>query len=109
MWPVLLVVFFLSSGLTVQSSANNGDRPHPQIKLTVKADRETYRLSENIDFETRHTNLGNEDVYLFDDDCWGFADGLTLWIYDSTGKRSPARFRLPSRLHSAPAKTWRHE
>jgi len=42
-----------------------------------------------MEFESRLTNLGNEDVYLFDDVCWGFADGLTLWVYDSTGKEVP--------------------
>jgi hypothetical protein len=46
MWLIFLTIFIVSSSLSTQSHAENGGRPYPQLKLTAKADRQTYRLGD---------------------------------------------------------------
>ncbi len=89
MWPIFLIALAVSPALSTQLHTRNGGHPYPQLKLTVKAKRQVYRLGEKIEFESRLTNIGKEDVYLFDDVCSGFADGLSLSVYDSAGKEVP--------------------
>ena len=89
MWVIFLFMLAVSPALSTQLPAESGGHRHPQLTLTVRAKRQVYRLSEKVEFESRLTNIGKEDVYLFDDVCSGFADGLSLSVYDSQGKEVP--------------------
>jgi hypothetical protein len=89
MWPIFLVVLAVSPALSTQLTTPSGELPRRQLTLSVLAMRQVYRLGDKIEFESRLTNTGKVDVYLFDDVCAGFADGLSLSVYDSTGKEVP--------------------
>jgi hypothetical protein len=86
---MFLILLAVSPALSTQLHAKNGGLPQPQLKLTVRAQSQAYRLGDKIEFESRLTNTGKVDVYLFDDVCSGFADGLSLSVYDSAGKEVP--------------------
>jgi len=67
----------------------------PQLLLGLKADRDTYRLSDTLHLETRLTNVGESDVYLWQWDlCWNPARGLTMRVVDSQGKDVQGRVLL---------------
>jgi hypothetical protein len=89
MWPIFLVVLAVSPAFSTQLATPNGEPPRHQLTLSVRAMRQVYRLGDKIEFESRLTNTGKVDVYLFDDLCTGFADGLGLSVYDSAGKEVP--------------------
>jgi hypothetical protein len=89
MWPVFLIVLAVSPALSTQLAPPNGELPRHQLTLSVRAMRQVYRLGDKVEFESRLTNTGKADVYLLDDVCTGFADGLSLSVYDSRGREVP--------------------
>jgi|GEM_PF-1822758 len=67
----------------------------PQLELALKTDRDTYRLSDTLHLETRLTNVGESNVYIWEWDlCWNPARGLTLRIVDAQGKDVQGRILL---------------
>lgn len=64
--------------------AQSGSSP---LTLALKPDRNTYRMSDTLHLETRITNLGDKDVYLWQWDlCWNPARGLSMRIIGADGK-----------------------
>jgi hypothetical protein len=86
MWPILLIVLAISPTQSTPLATHNGGIPRPQLTLSVRTMPPVYRLGDKIEFESRLTNTGKVDVYLFDDVCSGLADGPSLSVYDSAGK-----------------------
>lgn len=67
----------------------------PQLELALKTDRDTYRLSDTLHLETRLTNVGQTDVFIWEWDlCWNPARGLTMRITDAQGKDVQGRILL---------------
>ena len=57
------------------------------LALTLNADRITYKMSDTLHLEIRLTNIGSEDVYLWDQDmCWNPARGLSMRVMIPDGK-----------------------
>ena len=64
-----------------------------KVELTLKTERDTYRMSDTLQMETRLSNSGSKDVYIWEEDmCWNPARGLSMRITTSAGKyvQSPA-------------------
>jgi len=67
----------------------------PQVELALKVDCDTYRLSDTLHLETRLTNVGQIDIYIWEWDlCWNPARGLTMRIVDAQGKDVQGRILL---------------
>ena len=96
-WLPLLIL----AGFTCLSAPSTGSLPRTgsdsqaQLEMALKADRDTYRLSDALHLETRLTNVGQEDVYIWEWDlCWNPARGLTMRIVDAQGKDVQGRILL---------------
>jgi len=78
----------MTSGVVAQ--VNKLEKPAgPALELTVRVDRQTYRISDTIRMEAQLLNNGNEDVYIWDWDlCWNPARGLSMYLTSTGG--SPA-------------------
>lgn len=62
-------------------------RSSQALELALKADRGVYKMSDSLHLETRLTNVGKEDVYIWEWDlCWNPARGLSMRIVDAQGK-----------------------
>jgi hypothetical protein len=58
----------------------------PALRLAVRTDRQTYRMSDKIKMEAQLLNAGKEDVYLWDWDlCWNPARGLSMYVTTPSG------------------------
>jgi hypothetical protein len=65
------------------------------LVLSVRTDRQTYRMSDKIRMETQLLNAGNEDVYIYEWDlCWNFAQGLSMQWSTPDGKSVHGNFLL---------------
>ena len=81
-WSFLLIPAFAGLALG-QSKPPHAQAPSKQaavpLQLSVRIDRQTYRMSDSMKMETQITNIGNDDVYLYDWNlCWNFARWLKI-------------------------------
>ncbi len=88
-WSFLLIPAFAGLALG-QSKPPHAQAPSKQaavpLQLSVRIDRQTYRMSDSMKMETQITNIGNDDVYLYDWNlCWNFARWLKMMVFDSKG------------------------
>jgi hypothetical protein len=99
--PKRLLLLLLVAGLSCVLVRSTGSAPgalaasSQQLELALKADRDSYRLSDTLHLETRVTNVGQSDVYIWEwDMCWNLARGLTMRIVDAQGKDVQGRVLL---------------
>jgi hypothetical protein len=65
------------------------------LELTLRADRNVYKMSDTLRLETQLRNVSEEDVYIWQwDMCWNQARGLSMSIVDTDGKYVQSRFLL---------------
>jgi hypothetical protein len=57
-----------------------------QLALSIRPDRQEYRMSDILHLETQLTNIGKDTVYLFDDVCWNPGNFLNVQVFDVEGK-----------------------
>jgi len=84
-----VVIFSIFVGITsavdAQSSKTNKSDA-PPLTLSVKVDRQSYRLSDRIRVETEVLNTGKSDIYIWKWDlCWNFARGLSMHVVEANG------------------------
>jgi hypothetical protein len=89
-----LIVAAVVSSATAQ--ANKAEKPtSAPLVLSVRTDRQTYRMSDKIRMETQVLNAGNKDVYIYEWDlCWNFARGLSMRWSTRDGKPVNGDFLL---------------
>src|SRR5258707_12231126 len=65
------------------------------LELTIRADRNVYRMSDTLRLETQLQNVSEEDIYIWEwDMCWNPARGLSMSIVGVDGKYVQSRFLL---------------
>ena len=65
------------------------------LELTVKPNRNVYRMSDPLQIETQLRNVGEGDVYIWEwDMCWNPARGLSMRIIGADGKDVQSPFLL---------------
>jgi len=80
---VLLAAVIAQAG---ESSDSTSERI-TKVELTLKTERDIYRMSDTLQIETRLSNSGSKDVYIWEKDmCWNPARGLSMRITTSAGK-----------------------
>lgn len=58
-----------------------------KLQLTIKTERNVVRVSDTLEMETRLTNWGNRDRYIWEEDmCWNPARGLSMRVMIPDGK-----------------------
>lgn len=90
---------FVLAGLMVAamiSPVAKADKPSSApLVLSVRTDRQTYRMLDKIRMETQLLNAGIEDVYTYEWDlCWNFARGLSMHWSTPDGKPVHGGFLL---------------
>lgn len=108
------VTFILAQVVTSSGPAQPHSLP---LELVLKADRNTYRMSDSLHLETRITNVGEEEIYIRESDLsWNPARGLSMRIIGADGKYVQAgffwivyrRLRLQEKLISSDGTTYHH-
>ena len=70
----------------ILSVAQSTSNQSPSLKLSVRTDRQVYRLSEEMILETQVLNVGPRDVYIWESDlCWNPARGFSMYITATKG------------------------
>lgn len=78
---VFVLVCLATASMAVAQSNKASKPAAPPLELTVKTDRQSYRMSDKIRMEARLLNAGNEDVYIWQWDlCWNPARGLSMYV-----------------------------
>lgn len=57
-----------------------------RLSLTIRAERQEYRMSDSVPVEVQLTNTGSRTLYLFDDVCWNPGNFLTMHVFAPDGK-----------------------
>jgi hypothetical protein len=88
---LIFMICLAAAVCLAQQSKSNSDQPAPsspafQLSLTIKADRQSYRMKDAMRLETQLTNTGTQIFYLFDDVCWNPANFLTIYLFSISGK-----------------------
>src|ERR1700686_1083297 len=83
----VLVYLVIATMTSAVGQSNKAPKPAaPALKLAVRTDRQTYRMSDKIRMETQLLNAGQEDVYIWDWDlCWNPARGLSMYVTTPDG------------------------
>ena len=87
----LLVLIPAFVGIALgQSNPPSSPKPSEPVvlplQLSVRVDRQTYRMSDSMKMETQITNIGHDDVYLYEWSlCYNFARWLRLSVFDAKG------------------------
>ncbi len=87
-WLLFLFVVTLQLALAQSSSPIPDNTPtDSKLQLTIKTKRIILRMSDTLEMETRLTNWGNEDSYIWEEDmCWNPSRGLSMRVMTSAGK-----------------------
>jgi len=98
-----MVKCFVAASLVftaVLSVAQATPKQSPSLKLSVRTDRQVYRLSQEMILETQILNVGPKDVYIWESDlCWNPARGFSMYI-TATKEGSPVSSKVL--LHCLP-------
>jgi hypothetical protein len=85
----IFVLLYLTIAATTWAVGQSSKVPTPDpaaLRLTVRTDRQIYRMSDKIKMETQLLNVGREDVYIWDWDlCWNLARGLSMYVTTPNG------------------------
>jgi hypothetical protein len=66
--------------------AKRVDEAAPPLRLSLRVDQQSYRMSDTMTLETQLTNVSSNPVFLNEWDlCWSFARGLVLRVIDAKG------------------------
>jgi len=95
-WLLFLFVVTLQLAFAQSSPPLPDDTPtDSKLQLTIKTERNVLRMSDTLEMETRLTNLGNKDSYIWEQDmCWNPARGLSMRVMTSAGKDVQSPFLL---------------
>jgi hypothetical protein len=76
MHNVVFLYLTIAAMPSAVGQSNKVPTPDPAaLRLAVRTDRQTYRMSDKIKMETQLLNVGREDVYIWDWDlCWNPAE-----------------------------------
>lgn len=87
-WLLLPFVATLQLALAQSSPPVPDNTPtDSKLQLTIKTERNVLRMSDTLEMETRLTNWGNKDSYIWEEDmCWNPARGLSMRVMTSAGK-----------------------
>jgi len=91
-WIIAVLLLAAVIAQAGKSSDSTSERI-AKVELTLKAEHDIYRMSDTLQMETRLSNSGSKDVYIWEEDmCWNPARGLSMRITTSAGKyvQSPA-------------------
>src|SRR3569833_2236880 len=82
--------------MTFPARCQKASQPAPsQLKVVVRADRDTYHISDTMRFETHLVNVGEGDVYVWTwDFCWKPARGLSLHLIAPDGTLAKGKVLL---------------
>jgi hypothetical protein len=77
----------IASGQSSHPTASKPSKPAElPLQLTVRVDKQTYHLSDGIETEVQITNIGKDDVYVYDWSlCWNDARWLTMRAFNAKG------------------------
>jgi hypothetical protein len=98
---LLCALFFVGlsvgtiSGQSPASSAKVVGMPHEgsPLELTLRTDKDSYKLGDNITVQVLLTNRSKSPVYLYATLDWGESASLSLWLKDVvSGKDVPEEF-----------------
>jgi hypothetical protein len=83
----VLLYLTIAAVTSAVGQQNKALTPDPTaLRLTVRTDRHTYRMSDKIKMEAQLLNAGKEDVYIWDWDlCWNPARGLSMYVTTPDG------------------------
>jgi hypothetical protein len=90
---IIAVVLFAAVIPQAGESSDSTSERITKVELTLKAEHDIYRMSDTLQMETRLSNSGSKDVYIWEKDmCWNPARGLSMRITTSAGRyvQSPA-------------------
>jgi hypothetical protein len=101
-YPACLLCTLVLAGLTVgtcsgqsSGSAKVGNMAHEgsPLQVTLKTDRDSYKLGDEISVQVLLTNRSKSPVYIYAPLDWGESASLSLWLKDTaTGKDVPEEF-----------------
>ena len=92
---VAALLIFATVVSAAQSTPGSKQQPAPSLKLTLRTDRQVYRLSEEITLEAQVLNISSKDVYIWESDfCWNPAKGFSMYITAQDGTPVRSRFLL---------------
>jgi hypothetical protein len=91
LWAGLLLAACAAAGFSLQTPHMSNEVPAvsenaPRLSLTIRADRQEYRMSDSFPVEAQLTNTGSRTLYLFDDVCWNPGNFLTMHVFATDGK-----------------------
>jgi len=86
-FAVVAVIILAVVAATEQAPvAKRVDEAAPPLRLSVRVDQQSYRMSDTMMLETQLTNVSSNAVFLNEWDlCWNFARGLVLHVMDAKG------------------------
>lgn len=66
--------------------ASKTDQIGLPLRLSIRVQRDAYRMSDKLTLETQLTNVGTDPIFLNEWDlCWNFARGLVLRVINAKG------------------------
>src|SRR5712691_10160872 len=83
------------SGQSSDSSAKVVGMAHEAspLELTLRTDRDSYKLGDNITVQVLLTNKSKSPIYIYATLDWGESASLSLWLKDAvSGKDVPKEF-----------------
>lgn len=97
-WLLVLIPAFIGVAWGQSKSPTTPDASNPTalpLQLSVRVDRLTYRMSDSMKMETQITNVGHDDVYLYEGSlCYNFARWLRLSVFDAKGTYVQTHFLI---------------
>lgn len=76
-----------------QAASSTNKQERSALEVTLKADRKTYNLRDQITIEVLLTNRSQSPLYLYAELDWGASASLSLWLKDAaSGKDVPQNF-----------------
>jgi hypothetical protein len=84
-----------TSGQSSATGAKVGGMAHEgsPLVVTLKADRDSYKLGDEISFQVLLTNTSKSPLYIYAPLDWGESASLSLWLKDAvSGKDVPSEF-----------------
>jgi hypothetical protein len=82
--PLAATLVLVALSVGPAATPGKDDQPKPPLQLTVRVDRQSYRMSDNLTLETQLTNVSDSPVFVDEWNlCWNFARGLVLHVIDA--------------------------
>lgn len=88
--PKLLIVALLSFAIVLQQHVAKPETLPPasslSLAVSVKSPKHIYSIKDRLQLEAQLKNVGNRDLYLFDDVCWNPANSLNVHVFNLAGE-----------------------